>query len=264
MSLAVVSREDHGVFNSRALPPSNHEMMVYQTMAKQAVSSKMYKGDESAVMMIMLAARELGIPPMQALNGGIHVIQGKVEISARMMSALIRKAGHKIIVKECSNTKCILFGMRSDTGETNESPYTLDDAKQAGLVKPGSGWTKFPKDMCFARAMSRLARQLFSDIIGIGYVEGEISQLNENVQNVTQDKDIEVLFPQEVDPKILVDEFLNEWGEQKEAFREYMNQLIGVMHWDEKTAIEKLKVKPEYTKAQFEIWLEVKQKKIAM
>lgn len=163
---------------SRTSIPSEHEMMVYHTMSEQAVSSKMYKGigDKAGIMMIMLAARELGIPPMQALNGGINIIQGKVEISARMMSALIRKSGHQIVVKECTENQCVLSGKRCDTGETQSSSFSVAEAQKAALVKPGSGWTKFPKDMCFARALSRLARQLFSDVIGMGYIEGEISQ----------------------------------------------------------------------------------------
>src|ERR1041385_1395188 len=105
------------------LVPSDHEMMVYNVMAEQAVSSKMYRGigDKAGVMMIMLAARELQIPPMQALNGGINIINGKVEISARMMSALIRKAGHIIKIKESTDEHCILIGKRCDTGETEES-----------------------------------------------------------------------------------------------------------------------------------------------
>jgi hypothetical protein len=168
------------VKNMPSLPstiPSDHEMMVYQTMAEQAVSSKMYRGigEKAGVMMIMLSARELGIPPMQALNGGINIIQGKVEISARMMSALIRKAGHSITVKELEATHCILIGKRADTGEIQSCSFSVQEAQLAGLVKPGGGWTKWPKDMCFARALSRLSRQLFSDVIGIGYVEGEIS-----------------------------------------------------------------------------------------
>ena len=156
--------------------PSEHEMMVYHTMAEQAVSSKMYKGigEKAGVMMVMLAARELGIPPMQALNGGINIIQGKAEISARMMSALIRKAGHKIMLKENTETSCTLVGTRCDTGEVQAASYTFAEAQKAGLVKQGGGWIKNPKDMVFARALSRLARQLFSDVIGIGYVEGEI------------------------------------------------------------------------------------------
>lgn len=165
----LVVRQNYGA-------PSEHEMMVYQTMAKAAVESKMYhgKGDQAGVMMIMLSARELGIPPCQALNGGINIIQGKAEISARMMSALIRKAGHQIVVKESTDDKCVLEGIRSDTNERQFAGYTIEDAKLAGLIKPNGGWIKFPKDMCFARALSRLARQLFSDVIGIGYVEGEI------------------------------------------------------------------------------------------
>lgn len=161
----------------RSSIPTEHEMAVYHTMARQAIDSKMYASnfkDQSGVMMIMLAARELGIPPMQALNGGINIIQGKVEISARMMNAMIRRAGHRIEIKESSENACILIGKRADTGEQLTTSFSLAEAQKAGLVKPGSGWTKWPKDMCFARALSRLARQLFSDVIGIGYVEGEI------------------------------------------------------------------------------------------
>ena len=140
--------------------PSEHEMMVFQIMSKSAVESKMYKGigEQAGVMMIMLAARELGIPPCQALNGGLNIIQGKVEISARMMNALIRKAGHQITVKDISDNLCTLVGKRCDTGESQESSFSVAEAQRAGLVKPGGGWTKFPKDMCYARALSRLAR----------------------------------------------------------------------------------------------------------
>jgi len=156
--------------------PSDHEMMVYKTMSQHAVASKMYKGigDESAVMMIMLAARELGLPPMQCLNGGINIINGKIEISARMMSAMVRRAGHQIKIKESTDTSCTLLGRRNDEADWVAVTYSVADAQRAGLVKPGGGWVKNPKDMCFARCISRLSRQLFSDVIGIGYVEGEI------------------------------------------------------------------------------------------
>lgn len=158
------------------LVPTDHEMTTFAVMAKTAVDSKMYKGvgEQAGVMMIMLAARELGIGPFLALNGGLNIINGKTEISARLMNAMIRRSGHSIKTIESTDSICTLRGVRADNGDAQETSYSLEEAKRAGLVKPGGGWTKNPKDMCFARALSRLARQLFADVIGTGYCEGEI------------------------------------------------------------------------------------------
>lgn len=180
--------------------PNQHEMMVYHTMAEQAVTSKMYKplGEKAGVMMIMLAARELGIPPMQALNGGLNIIQGKVEISAKMMNAMIRKAGHIIKTIETTETKCTLKGKRTDRDEEETVTYTLQEAQNAGLVKNGGAWTKCPIDMCYARALSRLARRLFSDVIGMGYVSGEISG-NEAIEPIEASVDIQSELPNQIE-----------------------------------------------------------------
>jgi len=170
-----------------ALVPMEHELTVYNTMAQRAVASKMYRniGDDAAVMTIMLSARELGISPMTAINGGLNIIQGRVEISARMMNALIRRAGHSIQCIESSDNVCRLKGKRRDTGDEEEASFSIEEAKRAGLIKPGGGWTKYPSDMLYARALSRLARRLFSDVIGCAYVEGEIIDAKvEVVQNV--------------------------------------------------------------------------------
>lgn len=157
--------------------PSAQELMVYQTWAKNAVDSQMYRGvgKESAVMMIMLAAREYGIGPAQALNGGLHIIEGKVELSARVMSALIRRAKHTLQILESTDQICKIKGTRVDTGEAHTVTFSIDMAQKAGLIKEKGGWKRTPEDMLYARCISRLARQLFSDVIGIGYIEGEIS-----------------------------------------------------------------------------------------
>jgi hypothetical protein len=156
--------------------PNAQELMVYQTWAKNAVDSQMYRGvgKESAVMMIMLAAREYGIGPAQALNGGLHIIEGKVELSARVMSALIRRAKHTLQIIESTDQICKIKGTRADTGETHTVTFTIEMAQKAGLIKEKGGWKRTPEDMLYARCVSRLARQLFSDVIGIGYIEGEI------------------------------------------------------------------------------------------
>lgn len=160
------------------LLPSEHEMAAFCVMADNAVKSRMYRGigEQAGVLMIMLAAREMNIAPMMALNGGLNIINGKVEISARMMAAMIRRAGHSIQEKSSTDEECVLIGKRQDNGDVIETSFTLAEAQRAGLVRDGGGWKKWPKDMCYARALSRLARRLFPDIIGTSYVEGEIME----------------------------------------------------------------------------------------
>lgn len=204
--------------------PTSQELMVYQTWAKNAADSQMYRnvGKESAIMMIMLAAREYGIGPAQALNGGLHIIEGKVELSARIMSALIRKAKHTLQIQESTDQVCRIKGTRADTGETHTVCFTIEMAQKAGLIKEKGGWKRTPEDMLYARCISRLARQLFSDVIGISYVEGEIvdSRANNEVleafpENNTDPDDLDLkteelymLFGKE--DQLLLDEFLKQ------------------------------------------------------
>jgi hypothetical protein len=128
------------------------------------------------IFAIIETAKGLGIDPKQALNGGLFYVKGKVEMSARMMNATIRSRGHSITKdKNSSDTCCILHGKRCDTGDTWSESFSIKEATAAGLVRSGGPWVTFPRDMLFARALSRLARQLFPDVIGSVYVEGEIS-----------------------------------------------------------------------------------------
>ncbi len=243
---------------TRGSIPTEHEIMVFHAMAEQAVNSKMYKGigDKAGVMMVMLAARELGIPPMQALNGGINIINGKVEISARMISALIRKAGHRIGVKECTNSHCILVGKRSDTGETESASFSVAEAQQAGLVKPGGNWIKWPKDMCFARALSRLSRQLFSDVIGIGYVEGEIQAID--VQTCEADTIISEELVEEVvveNEQEYVEKFLNLFDrDDKHTAMEYLKTVQKHFDWTVIHAVKELLKDEKRLFDKFEAW----------
>jgi len=165
-----------------AMLPQQHEMDVLNTMAKNAFDSPFFKrlGGVGGVLTVMLVARELDIPPMMALTGGIHIVEGRPELSARVMNVQIRKAGHKMSIDESTDDVCRITGTRSDTQESYTATYSIEDAKKAFLVKPGSGWAKNPSDMLFARCISRLARRLFPDVVGNAYVEGEIDNSRES------------------------------------------------------------------------------------
>ena len=158
------------------LVPNQEEMKTIYTMAKSAHNSKFYDslGGEAGILSIMLLARELEIPPMQAITGGIWNIQGKVEMSARMMNMKIRQAGHKLFIN-MEHTGCQIKGIRKDTQDEFTVSFTLKDAEKAGLSNRDN-WKKYPREMCFARCLSIMARVLFPDVIGNCYVEGEVKE----------------------------------------------------------------------------------------
>lgn len=165
------------------LIPQSQDMQVLTTIAKTAHVSGLYNtvGGEAKILMILLAAQDLGIKPTIALNGGIWNIQGKIEISARLMTSMIRRAGHSISIKECNDKICTLKGKRADNGDELESSFSIEDATKAGLAGRDV-WKKYAEDMLYSRAMSRLARRLFPDVIGTAYVEGEIRESPENMK----------------------------------------------------------------------------------
>lgn len=231
--------------------PSQHEMDVYRTMADTAVTSKMYRGigDQSGVMMIMLAAREMGLPPMAALNGGINIINGKVEISARMMSGMIRRSGHSLKIIENTDTSCTIKGIRADNGDSLTCTFTINDAQRAGLVKPGGGWTKWPKDMLFARTLSRLARQLFSDVIGMGYVEGEISSSTLQPACV---EEIEEVPPEEEYTLSDIHSLVGE--EDKEGITTFLEQIMKHYEISQNEAIKQMLKDTTHTTTRFQEW----------
>jgi len=148
------------------------------------------------IFAIIQKAKATNINPLDALNGGMYYVQGKVEMSAFMMNQLIRQAGHSISKDPKSDdTQCILHGKRADTGDTWTEIFSINDAKRAGIYREGTGWTKYPRNMLFARALSNLARMLFPDVIKGCYVEGEITG-NElaNEQNIDHWAELESHF----------------------------------------------------------------------
>lgn len=194
---------------TRTLIPDQQAINTISYMAKQAANSKFYAnlGGESGIIAIMLLARELDISPMQALSGGIWNIQGKVEMSARMMNMKIRQAGHKLKI-DSGASSCSITGIRKDTGEELSLTYTLEDAARAGLTGRDT-WKKFPREMLFNRCLSLVARMLFPDVIGNCYVEGEIResievQEEEKRKIKSQESEIEEIPSEEIKPKKVI------------------------------------------------------------
>jgi hypothetical protein len=105
------------------------------------------------VVAIILAGRELGIPPMTALRT-LHIVDGKISFSAQLQLALANRAGIRHRFLEISTTRCEVE-LTSPDEEPARYEFTIDNAKKAGLLdRSVSPWHKYPKNMLQWRCVS--------------------------------------------------------------------------------------------------------------
>lgn len=183
---------------------------------------------QEGIFAIVAKARSLSIDPLDALNGGLYCVQGRVEMSAQMMNQLIRMHGHSVTKDSKSDDSiCILHGKRADTNDTWTESFSINEAKRAGIYSEKSAWGKYPRDMLFARALSRLARQLFPDVIKGCYVEGELSAAlaTENVpgQPINDNKENKTL---EIKETLITQKEIEELEEMFALIPEYRTQVL--------------------------------------
>lgn len=209
-----------------------------EQICKKLLESKHYsKMGYEGVFAITQKAISKGLDPLEALNGGMYYVNGKVEMSSITMASLIRSKGHSITLgKESNDSICILHGKRKDNGDTWKVSFSIEDAKQAGIYK--GAWIKYPGTMCYNRALSKLARQLFPDVIGNCYVEGEIKDappLDENIpihEEVSIEESLECKSDnaQEKNDKliVLIDYIETLEGDRKDNFISYVKQKFTV------------------------------------
>jgi hypothetical protein len=120
--------------------------------------------DASRAMVKILAGRELGIPPVQAMLG-MHIIEGKPVISAGLQAACVKRSGkYDYRVVEHSDRKCRLEVIQGGK-VIGTSEFTVEEATRAGLAGK-SNWKNYPKDMLFSRAIGRAARHHCADVFG--------------------------------------------------------------------------------------------------
>ena len=149
-----------------------------RSMGEIFVKSGFFKDarDASQAIVKILLGRELGLSPVIAMTS-IHIVEGKPELSANLLASLVKQsARYDYRVRETSNTACTIDFIQ-DGEVVGESTFLIDDAKRARIYREGGAWTRYPKAMLFARAMSQGVRAHCPDV-GTGcpvYTEGEIS-----------------------------------------------------------------------------------------
>lgn len=144
-----------------------------EMLSKSDMVPKGYRNKPANVMLAHLAGLPFGWEVTMAMRS-FHIIEGIPTLKPEVQLGLVRQAGHSVNVTKSDATGTTLVGRRADTGDSATVSYTIDDARQAGLLGKQT-WKAFPEDMSFARAVARLNRRLFQDVLlGCAYVPEEI------------------------------------------------------------------------------------------
>jgi hypothetical protein len=108
------------------------------------------------------AGRELGVPPVAAMTG-IYMVKGKITLSANLIAALIKRSNkYNYKIKTHTNELCEIEFFESGNS-VGFSSFSLAEARAAKLAG-GDNWSKYPKNMLFARAISNGAKWFCADI----------------------------------------------------------------------------------------------------
>jgi len=156
-----------------SLAPRNlTEAMEYaKIIASSDMVPKDYIGKPGNVLVAVQTGAEVGLKPMQSLQG-IAVINGRPAIWGDAMWALVvSHPEFEGFRDENTDTQSTVWLKRRNQGEIMRS-FSLDDAKKAGLMGKQGPWSTNPKRMMQMRARAFAARDVFPDALkGIKSVE---------------------------------------------------------------------------------------------
>jgi hypothetical protein len=142
-------------------------------LAASGLLPQAYRRNPGNVLYAIEYAEMLGLAPMAALTG-VHVIEGKPTASAGLISALVRRAGHKLRIRGDADSATCQIVRSDDPGYTFEVTFTAKDAQAAGLLNKDV-WKKYRPSMLKARAITQCARDACEEaLFGLHYTPEEM------------------------------------------------------------------------------------------
>lgn len=142
-------------------------------LATSGMLPAIYRERPGNVLFAVEYGEMLGLPAMAAILN-VHVIEGRPSAAASLVSALVRRAGHRIRTwgnDESATTEIV----RSDDPEfTYRSEWTIDRARKAELTSKAI-WKKYTAAMLKARSITECARDACQEaLLGMGYTPEEL------------------------------------------------------------------------------------------
>lgn len=187
-----VARQQTQVAIGSPLGDLDQAYRLSQALALASIVPNDLRGKPGNVLAIILYGQDLGMSPMQAIQG-IYVVKGKPQLSGTTWLALARRAGHKVRFPETTNERCTIEITRSDDPQhPHVETYTLEDAVTANLVRIKDGkpfargskgdplpWEQYTRTMIRNRCISNAAKAACPEV-ALGFaVEGDYDYITE-------------------------------------------------------------------------------------
>lgn len=146
-------------------------------VAQSSLIPAEYRGKPADIVWAMDIGDALGVPYTQVMQSMV-VARGKMTMSADLMGAVVRRAGHKLRLREDGDSVTATL-IRADDPDY-EFTVTWDKAKAqaAGLWGSRGPWQQYPRQMLRARAITEVCRQGASDALaGTVYTPEELEPM---------------------------------------------------------------------------------------
>lgn len=183
-------------------------------LAHAGLLPDVYRRQPANVLYAIEYGETIGIGTMAAITG-VHVIKGKPTASSALISALVRRAGHKLRITG-NDQAAVAIVLRADDPEFEyRSEWTLDRAVTAGLCELRNGrpwardkdgkptsWEKYPAAMLKARAITEVARDACEEVLfGLHYTPEELGA-NVDAEGIPVEQPLRQAVFHTIDPNL--------------------------------------------------------------
>jgi hypothetical protein len=146
--------------------PAQNEWAMMKDIASMIASANGLTVNKMAS--ILLTGRSLGLSIPASLEL-VQSVQGKTSLAPRGALAMVQGSPliENVTITRLADKNTFIgyeCTIKRKNGFEYTSRWTMENAKAAGLVKPGSGWVNYPENMCLWRAVGFACDVAASDI----------------------------------------------------------------------------------------------------
>lgn len=153
-------------------------------VAQSSLIPAEYRGKPADIVWAMDIGDALGVPYTQVMQSMV-VARGKMTMSADLMGAVVRRAGHKVRLREDGDSVTATLIRADDPDYEFTATWDKAKAQAAGLWGSRGPWQQYPRQMLRARAITEVCRQGASDALaGTVYAPEEMEPVT--AQNTPQ------------------------------------------------------------------------------